>query len=315
MIDSPWKSTTLKQHVLDGYLSEIGIAEASGKGIISDGDWVRIIGPAVEKLEPFMLPITQIEIGDRNWAIPDTVYIDGRSFIKKDTNRYGETVVNNQTQYDFAARLGELTAYWVKNKETRQDLMRTSDLPASVFISWLSGAIASKLKPSDEVLRDLQILTGIYYAHLYHGADEALSDRGKMTIVKLVTRWTRQPVQFVQDMVEQAGYMNMLPDYVAEVHRIFATNTRLATVNQGLIIYALGSTWTGFRAIDYTSVAVEYPPVFLALIEAACNPRLHWRKCGLGRTVDLQGGTKQAGADFVMSLAKLVGRQRSGSNR
>ena len=315
MIDSPWKSTTLKQHLLDGYLSEIGIAEASGKGIIPDGDWVRIVGPAVEKMEPFMMPFTKHEFGERNWAIPDTVYIDGRTFIKKDTNRYGETVVNNQTQYDFAVRLGELTAYWVKNAETRGDLMRASDLPASVFIGWLTGAITDKLKPAEDVARDLKILTGIYYAHLYHGADEVMSERGKTTVVKLVTRWTREPVQFVQAMVEQAQYMNMLPDYVNEIQRIFSTNTRLATTNQGLIIYALGATWTGFRAIDYTTVAIEYPPVFLALVEAACNPRLHWRKTGLGRRAETAGGTKKEGADFVMALAKLVGRVRAGTNR
>jgi hypothetical protein len=306
MIDSPWSATVLRQHKTDTIVSELMLAMASGNGVVPEGDDLFFVTAYADKVPVFNLPITRVELGDRRVANPDAVYLDARSFSKKDMNRPGEFVVNNATQYDFIARVGELTAFWLKNPDNRLDVLRAGDISAQVYISWLSYAIANKLGLDEDTARTLQILSGIFYAHLYHGADEALSDRGKTKIAALVTRWTRAPAEMVLEQVQNVSYMNLLGDYVEEVKRTFSQNTRVDQVNVGFIIRALTNSWFGFGAQDIVAVAKEYPPVFVALIEAALNSRL-WKKSQLGKLVErFDRGT--TGKEFSKNLSVLVGR-------
>lgn len=308
MIDSPWNATSFKQHRTETLVSELMIAQASGRGIKYDGDNIAIVTPYADKVPLFKLPVTRHEIGDRKVHNPDGVYLDGRSFMRKDPNQPGGVVTNNQTQYDFIYRMGELTAYWVNNRETRMDMCRTGDLPASVFISWVSFAITKQLGLDEETARQVQILTGIYYAHLYHDAGEATSVRGKATITKLVHRWTRHPVDMIVSAVESSPYLDSLPKYIEVLKATFPENTRVDMVNAGLVVTILNKSWFGFGAEELLNACVEYPPIFLALVEAAANSKV-WRRTGLGMLVERFIVGNNA-ADFSKGLSTLVGRSR-----
>lgn len=308
MIDSPWNTTSFKQHRTDTLASELMIAQANGRGVIHDGDNVSLVTPHAEKVPVFNIPITRHEMGDRKLANPNGVFVDGRSFMRKDQNQPGGVVTNNQTQYDFVYRVAELTAYWVENKTSRMDLSRTGDLPATVFISWVSYAIIKYLGLDEETARRLQILTGIYYAHLYHDAGEATSTRGKATIAKLVQRWTRHPADMVLSTVEDANYMGSLIDYVEASKALFPTNTRVAMVNAGLLVTILNKSWFGWGAEDFVNASVEYPPIFLALVEAAANSKV-WRKTGLGMLVERFISGNNA-VEFTKNMSVVVGRSR-----
>lgn len=308
MIDSPWNATSFKQYRTDTLVSELMIAQASGRGIKQDGDNISIVTPYADKVPFFKIPVTRHEMGDRKVHNPNGVFVDGRSFIRKDPNQPGGVVTNNQTQYDFIYRIGELTAYWVNNRETRMDLCRAGDLPASVFISWVSFAITKQLGLDEETARSVQILTGIYYAHLYHDSGEATSLRGKATIVKLVHRWTRHPVDMIVAAVDGTEYISNLPEYIATVKAAFPENTRLSMINAGLLVTILNKSWFGFGAEELLNASVEYPPIFLALVEAAANSKV-WRKTGLGMLVERFIAGNNA-ADFSKNLSMLVGRNR-----
>lgn len=307
MINSPWNSTSLRQHKTDVIVSELAFASSAGRGIKPEGDTVSMVTPYADKVPVFIQPITKYELGNRKVVGENSVIIDARSFSKKDMSLPGEIIINNQTQFEFALRVGELTAYWINNESTRIDLMRAGDLPATVFISWISFAIANKLGLDEETARKLQIITGIYYAHLYHDA-EVTGGNGGEKIAKLVNRWTRHPVDLVFATVEDTGYMNDLGDYIAEVKKAFSSNTRVAQVNVGLLISSLSNSWFGFGAAETIAVSMEYPPVFLALIEAALNSRV-WKKSGIGRQVE-RFARGNLGTDFTRTLGMLVGRGR-----
>jgi hypothetical protein len=308
MIDSPWNATSFKQHRTETLASELMIAQANGRGIVQDGDNVLIVSPHADKVPTFNIPITRHEMGTRKVANPNAVFIDGRSFMRKDQNQPGGVVTNNQTQYDFVFRVAELTAFWVEKEESRMDLIRAGDLPATVFISWVSHAVNKYLGIDEETARSMQILTGIYYAHLYHDAGEASSARGKATIAKLVHRWTRHPADLVFDMVENVEYMASLGDYIETARKLFPQNTRMAMVNAGLLVTILNKSWFGFGAEDLINAGVEYPPIFLALVEAAANSKV-WRKSGLGMLVE-RFVTGSNAAEFSKNMSVLVGRPR-----
>jgi hypothetical protein len=307
MIDSPWNATSFKQHRTETLASELMLAQANGRAIIAEGGNVHMVTPHGDKVPTFNIPVTIHEMGGRK-VNPDAVFVDGRSFMRKDPNQPGGVVVNNQTQYDFVYRVAELTSYWVANETTRLDLMRAGDLPASVFISWVSHALNKHLGTDEETQRRVQILTGIYYAHLYHDAGEATSTKGKAKIVGLVNRWTRHPVDIIQGMVEDTNYLSSMIDYIDAARAAFPENTRMAMANAGLMVTVLNKSWFGFGAEDLINAAVEYPPIFLALVEAAANSKV-WRKSGLGMLVErfITAGNDK---EFTKNLSVTVGRNR-----
>lgn len=304
MINSPWNSTNLKQHDVNKIVSELAFAASSGRGLKTESDNVLMVTPYAAEVPTFISPITKHELGDRKLGSSAAVVIDARSFTRKDNQLPNEIVINNQTQYEFSLRLAELTAYWVNNENSRIDLMRTGDLPASVFISWISQAISYKLGLDEETSRKLQIITGVYYAHLYHGS-EVTSDREKEKIGMLVNRWTRHPIDIVLSVVADVEYMNDIHDYVKEVKKAFSSNTRISQVNVGLLFTALGNSWFGFGAVELVAVSMEYPPIFLAIVEAALNSKV-WKKTAISRVTE-RFDRGNVGKDFTRKLSGLVG--------
>lgn len=308
MITSPWNSTVLRQHRTGEIISELAVAKAMG-GLVADGPAVVLVTPAAEKVDAFMLPITSEEYSSRKLNENGVVFMDGRSFMRKEQRSASGFIVTNQTQADFTVRLGELTALWVKDRSVRDDFMRVGDLAAQVYISWVSGLITSKLGVDEVAARDVQIITGLFYIHQFYGADEALTTRGKETAMKLIQRWTRAPIALIIAIVESMEYMNLLEDYVATLRTYFSSNTRISQVNVGFITMSLGRSWFGFGAQEICGVALEYPPVFLALVEAAANAKV-WRKNHLGQIVQKIGINDKGMSEFARSMETLAGRVR-----
>lgn len=304
MIDSPWKSTVLRRHPIAQIVSELAIAKALG-GLIAESESVMMVTPIAEKVPAFVMPITHVEYADRRLSDWGAVFMDGRSFMRRDNRNDAGFVVVNQMQSDFFCRIGDLTALWVKHPQMREDFLRVGDLAAQVYISWVSHSIASKLGLDLEVARELQIITGLYYAQQFFTAEECLSEQGKAKLMKLIQRWTRHPLQLIEGIVGQLPYMNLLDDYVKGVQTYFAHNTRVSQINVGFLVMALGRSWFGYGAQEISAVALEYPPAFLALVEAACNAKV-WRKTHLGKLVE-RLSVGRTGDEFIRSMEVLAG--------
>lgn len=307
MINSPWNSTALRRHKLDAILSELAIAKATG-GLIAESENVIVVSPLIEAVDAFTLPITRHEYADRRLSDGDAVFIDGRSFMRKEQRSDSGYVVNNQLQADFFVRIAELTALWVKDQSIRDDFTRVGDIAAQAYVSWVSQAISSKLGLDLEVARELQIITAAFYLHQFHSADEITSPRGKEKAMKMISRWTRHPIQIIDGVISNLPYMDLLDDYAKAVQEHFSTNTRVAQINAGFVIMNLNGSWFGYGSKEICAVALEYPPVFLALVEAAANGKV-WRKTHLGRIVE-RLATGRLGQEFSRSMEVLAGKAR-----
>ena len=110
-------------------------------------------------------------------------------------------------------------------------------------------------------------------------------------------------------IVEDAPYMALLEDYVTHLHNHFSANTRISQVNVGFIVMSLGRSWFGFGAQEIAGCAIEYPPAFLALVEAAANTKV-WRKTHLGTLVQRLGATGKTLEEFTRSMEMLAGKIR-----
>jgi len=309
MISSPWKSTVLRQHVLSKIVSELALAKAMG-GLVAESSAVILVTPGADKVDAFVLPITAEEYGERKLNDSGAVFIDGRSFMRREQRSDVGFVIANQTQADFAVRLGELVYLWQNKADEgiREDFLRVGDLGALCYIAWLSGLITSKMGVDLDVSREIQIITGLFYIHQFHSADNILNQRGKEKAMKLLSRWTRASFQLVESIVNETEYMGSISDYVDTLKRHFSANTRLAQVNVGFITMSLGRSWFGFGAQEIAGCAIEYPPAFLCLIEAAANAKV-WRKTHLGQLVQRLGVGK-AIDEFSRSMEILAGQAR-----
>lgn len=304
MIISPWNSTVLRRYQLATLVSELAIAKATG-GLIKDSASVILVTPLADKVPTFVMPLTSCEYADRKLDDSGAVFMDGRSFMRRENRADAGFVVANQLQADFFCRMGELTSLWVKDASVREDFLRTGDIAAQTYIAWVSHSIASKLGLDLDVAREVQIITALFYVHHFTDAEEALSVRGKERAVKLIQRWTRHPVQLIAGIVEAQGYMTYLDDFIKALHTHFAHNTRVSQVNTGFLVMTLGRSWFGWGAQEIAAVALEYPPAFLALVEAACNAKV-WRKTHLGKLVE-RLNTGRAADEFIRSMEVLAG--------
>lgn len=310
MLISPWNTTVLRKHVLSNLLSELAMAKATG-GLMADSASVIFVTPNADKVPVFVMPVTSIEYGDRKLNDVGAVFMDGRSFMRKEQRSDSGVVIANQMQADFFSRIGDLTGLWVKDPSAREDFLRVGDLAAQTYIAWLSQSIANKLGLDMDVAREVQVLTGLYYAHHFFSPDDVLSERGREKMVRLVQRWTRAPIDIVVGVVSEAPYMSLIEDYIKALHTHFAQNTRISQINTGFMVMTLGRSWFGYGAQEIAAVAIEYPPVFLALVEAAANAKV-WRKTHLGKLVErfAIGRTAQ---EFGRSMEVLAGRVRKAS--
>lgn len=311
MIDSPWNATVLRQHKVDAIVSELAMAKALG-GLVKDSESVILVTPLNEKIPAFISPITSVEYAARKLDESGAVYIDGRSYMRAERRNDVGYVTANQLQADFMNRLGTLTALWLKQPNHRMDFLRTGDLAAQVYINWISTAIASKLGLELDVARELQIITGLFYFHQFNSVEEALSQAGKDRAAKLLQRWTRAPIETINSIVGESEYMNLMDDYIKVVQAHFSASTRIAQINTGFLVMTLGRSWFGYGAQEISAVAMEYPPMFLALVESACNVKV-WRRTYLGKLVE-RFATGRAGDEFVRAVEVLAGRARGGRN-
>lgn len=305
MITSPWTSTVLRQSqpLLKNILSEIAMAKAEG-GLVAENDAVVFVTPLATKVPAFIGPITSEEYGDRKLFDKGEVMIDARSFMRAERRSDVGFVVNNVAQSDFFARMGSLTAIWIKNPEYRMDYLRVGNLAAQSYIAWFSQAIGYKLGLDIETNREVQVLTALYYIHLHVDADTALSKREQEKFIHMILQWTRAPIDLVTGIVENAPYMMLLEDYVAYLHQHFANNTRITQINVGFLVMSMGRAWFGYGAHVLAGIATEYPPVFLTLIEAACNSKV-WKKTQLGKIVE-RLDSKGESTQFLRSMKTLV---------
>lgn len=284
MITSPWNTTVLRQHKLESYLSELSIAMMDGH-LHHAGGRCTYVSASSTKVPPFVMPITSKEYGTRKVThVKGGVVIDARSFSREDRVN-GGTIIANQMQAELFFRMGDLTSLWVEDPTSHIEFLRVGDLAANVYTRWIGQAIVSKLGLDMEAARDINILAATFYAHKFYSAEEALSEDGVGKISHMINRWTRFPLANIEAIVPTLPYMSHIEDFIQAIHSTFEHNARIKQINAGFLIMSLGNSWFGYGAREISAVAIEYPPVFLSLVEAACNTKV-WKRTYLGQLVD-----------------------------
>jgi hypothetical protein len=296
MFDTPYQTTAASRYDLSKTIVAVRKLEINEELIPAVGSLsgVKFVPPGEETILPFQQPLTTVEIP----TLESTVVIDGRSLLRSN----GKPVRDDA--YNHAVMIGDLTVLWLQNKDLwRKDLLDIGEFPAKVFVRWMSQALTTRLTLDAVQVALVRSLLFIYYIQLFNPLSEHATDEDRD---RLLTRAARYIVgvdsETLSGIVGKVPVLNNLADLVKWIkERLDSPRTEKLTV--GLIFDAIGFSY-GQTYKESVCVALEYPPVFVALVYKTCLERSYTRS-GLGRVIETvvsRGNDK----DYVKSLENLL---------
>lgn len=295
MIITPYQSTTCKDYDLKRVVADVMEERINGK-LIPQGR-IELVGPE-STIPVFTQPLTRLEFGDRRDA-PNLV-VDARAMVKLTRNSDQPWVVSNYNEFDLMRVRSRFQLLWQSEDYARQNLLRVGDLPAIVWVNWISKTLSYRLSLDPLQQLHLAVLCGYYYVCLFNTEGE-FNDTAKAKSAVMISRWTNTSVSEVLEVIDSQPYYATIRDFVDNAKRSIETS-RMEQLNLGLLYVLLGGSWYGSSSSRETvGVALEHPPTFLALINASLQLR-SFRSANLAKVVQqaTKGGNDK---DLLKNLA------------
>jgi hypothetical protein len=227
------------------------------------------------------------------------IYMDARSFGKYDSAQR-QFVIRNTIEYKLALHRAGLNNVWVKQSPTL--LRDISQLPMSVYASWLSESIARRYALDPREQMDLSILAGIFYSSLFMENDHQTED-SKMRVVNSISRALRVRAQDVLAVMEKVTYVDNVHGFCSAAYAVTGS-VRLKELNAGVLYTIVGQTWFGTNAKEIIAVALEHPPTWLAILMAASDERT-FKNSGIAKITERAMG-RDGGKDYLRQVLSLL---------
>lgn len=223
------------------------------------------------------------------------VYVDVRPYGKIDGIDLSFKVTARE-DYQAALLRARLQESWATGNTSS---IRSLQLPAMVFTSWISENIQRVLNlgPGDQAT--IAILAGIYYLSLFTDIKPEDED-DKSLIITQVARNTGIKPDIVKEVVNDIDYIADVSDFCLCV-RERLDNVRANNLNPATLYSMLAGTWYGANSAELVAVSLEHPPTWVTLIyRAATNRSFH--KARLATMVNDRHQFKNQIRNFVISL-------------
>ena len=237
---------------------------------------------------------TNNEVDNKNLAV------DIRGFGRwDDLNR--TYVVRNQIEYQIALHRASLNGHWLRESPTI--LRDISKLPLTVYVSWLSEAVARRYALEPDQQMKLAIITGIFYLSLFTERDpsEKMEEREKLRVTNVLSQALRIKAKDVIAILDEVDVIPNVKAYVNTAQALVGS-VRLNDFSVGTLYALIGSSWyTNTKEI--ITVAIEHPPTWISLLIAATTERI-FKNSVIARLIERQG--KDAGRDFLMPVLNLI---------
>jgi hypothetical protein len=305
MFLTPYQTTACSSYEVKGIQAALQRAEVHGdlapavtlKGTTLKG--VYIVPPYVKDIGPFSMPLM---FDSQNGP---AVAVDVRGLTKLIGDRQFKVVVG--AEYEGAIIRGALSLGWIQGGAN--EMRRFNDIAAKVFIRLMSESLSRRLNLGPYEQQALTVVTGLFYYSNFidltdHSRDGHMPQDEKDKIAVAVSRLTRISPQTVADFLAgDVPVVNSLDTY-CEALRFVVKSPRLERVDAALIMTLMGGLWFGGNARQLMAVALEYPPVWLALIYQALTDR-SFHGAQLTKMVETEDRNK-AGANFIRDVGSYL---------
>lgn len=276
MFDTPYQTTPCSRFVLDKITTGIRQQEISEALIeVQGAPGIALVRPGVVDFPPFQQAITKVEAP----TLQHSVVIDGRKLLRGD----GSPV--RIDTYAHAILTARLIQRWVEGDVgVRRDFLSVGDFPVKCFASWISGTLSLRLSLDFAQTAMLRALATIYFIQLHESADGSSTalDQDRLMVRAARSLPGVDPVTLGMS-VGEVPKMKNIAEFVVWVKKTLST-ARTDELTVGFLYIALAASY-GVEYREAVTVALEYPPIFIAMVYTATQDR-GYMKTGLGRVVE-----------------------------
>lgn len=274
MFDTPYQTTPCSRFVLDKIAMGVRKLEINESLVSVPGvDGIKLVPTGVTEFQPFLQPITRVDVS----TLETSVVIDGRSLLRPD----GSPVRVDQFQHTILN--AKLIKLWSEgDASVRRDFLSVGDFATKSFVAWLAGAIALRLGLDLGQTAILRALTTIYYLQLHETPGSTPLDQDRLFIRAARSLPGIDPVS-LRVSIGDLPKLETITDYVKWVKAVI-NSPRTEDLTVGFIYIAIGFSY-GPAYREAVTVALEYPPTFIAMVYTALNDR-GYSKTALGKVIE-----------------------------
>lgn len=279
---APFQLNKIRENLTRIYLTQDEdqyIRETPVVSVSSDYKVYELL-PSDRSVELFHLPVTfATSIADKD---NKDIIVDIRPFSR--VSSQGTTVINNLVEYRFNMDVALLTRKWMDD-----ELYLPEELLMKCWVRWLGTSLISKLNIEPTLQPGVNIITAYYLYCMLNRQDSPIDNPSQLRkvagMISKVTQTTTITVYDLLSIIEVP--INNLGSYILALQQ-HTGSTRFENVSPGFMFTLVQYGWHGAAVIKTCSAALEYPPIFVAMVYNSIVQD-GYNKTSLGRIVkDLQ---------------------------
>lgn len=211
--------------------------------------------------------------------------------------------VSNKVDFDFAHSRAALNLEWIEGDV--ESLKTELWFSTAMFARWISDVMtkAYALNPGDQII--IGIVASYYYQALF--TDE--TNRDDDTLQKWIihtskaTNYSDKP--FIEEIFRKMPPITGFQSLIDGI-RIATDNVRLDNNNMLTMLTLLKNSWYGTNAVEIIKVAIEHPPTWMAMVNAALSER-SFRQSQIYK-ISERVGKRGVSEEYTRHYNSVVGR-------
>lgn len=228
--------------------------------------------------------------------------VDVRGFTR--VTREGHVEVTSQLDYDLAVLRAHLQKMWAQ--EAASQILGFGNIQVQIFSRWMTEGLMYAYNIDQDTQTKVTMIAGVFFLCQF----EKIDSEGVIP-KEFIHRWSiiigkaiSMNVGAVYDLIADLPPMNTLSDFIT-VTKEHTGSISLEEMTIKAVFEVLGKSWFGYQAVQLVTAAIEYPPIFAALIYTAIQER-GYRNARLSTTVKRYDSRGTLGTEFVKSLNHAV---------
>lgn len=293
----PFLLEKINRDITDTYVTRKNRGDIVKSGYVDrHGDYdIYELTPINTSVDTFVLPIAYDPMDENKDKDASDIIVDVRPFTRLD--RMQNVVVNNYPEYYFNMDTAVLTRRWQD-----AELHVPQKLLLKVWAQWLGTNLITKLNIEPTLQPTVNIITAFYLYCMLNGIEGSInpSELRRMSVnIGYATYATNQTVLDVIDLLDEP--ITSLPGYIFALRK--SGSNRFDKLTPGFIFSIVQFGWYGQSVARITGAALEFPPVFIAMVYSAIYQDAY-NKTAIGRII--KNSNKSDVTELDKRLKKII---------
>lgn len=211
--------------------------------------------------------------------------------------------IRNKIEFDLNYHKQILSLNWLSDQQTK--FMESGlRFAGHIYCIIMSEILTQRFNLDFGQQVAIQVITNFYYISLFSDNDTTDYEYIEKCIIKIASQLnidTGSVDKIISPIKRPINNLNELA--VVIVDQI--NDTKLKGLNAGVIINLLSRIWYGFNASSQISVALEYPPLWIAMVYAAINEKTY-KHTKIAQVNDRLKRSRENRETFISNYMELI---------